>query len=216
MSEGQMPAGWYYAEGDPPGTQRYWNGEIWTGEPQLVPGAPGTGFGSQAGQSNLASPGKRIGGRLIDVIITLILSFILTAIVGGGQDNDAFAQSVEDGNIDFELLVPGAATLIVGALFAFLWDFAWTAFAAGTPGKLIVGARVAEASNMQSPPSTAAAAKRALHRLLGILGIAGFALWSLSGLAGFAIGVVSLIFLFTDDSHRTVMDRIGGTVVINK
>lgn len=213
MSEGQMPAGWYYAEGDPPGTQRYWDGGQWTGEPQLVAGAPG---GAMAGQGQYASPGKRIGGRIIDVIISFILSFVVVGILGGGQDNAAFNQSIEDGDIDFGLLVPGAAALIGGALFAFLWDFLWTAYAAGTPGKLIVGARVAEAGNMQSPPSMAAAAKRALHRLLGILGVAGFALWTLSGLAALGIGVVSLIFLFTDDNHRTVMDRIGGTVVINK
>lgn len=210
-----MPAGWYYAEGDAPGTQRYWDGSQWNGEPQLVAGAPGVG-GMQAGGSNLASPGKRIGGRLIDVILSGILGFIVAAIAGGGADNAAFSQSIEDGNIDFELLTPGAGGLIAGALFGFLWDFLWTAFAAGTPGKLIVGARVAEAANMQSPPSMAAAAKRALNRLLGILGVAGFALYFLGSLAALVIGIVSLIFLFTDDSHRTVMDRIGGTVVVNK
>jgi hypothetical protein len=29
--------GWYHAEGDPPGTQRYWDGAAWQGEPQPVP-----------------------------------------------------------------------------------------------------------------------------------------------------------------------------------
>lgn len=32
MSE--MAAGWYHAEGDPPGTVRYWDGSLWRGEPQ--------------------------------------------------------------------------------------------------------------------------------------------------------------------------------------
>lgn len=27
-------AGWYHAEGDPPGTTRYWDGELWRGDPQ--------------------------------------------------------------------------------------------------------------------------------------------------------------------------------------
>lgn len=31
-------AGWYYAEGDPPGTQRYWDGGAWQGGPQVAPG----------------------------------------------------------------------------------------------------------------------------------------------------------------------------------
>ncbi len=210
-----MPAGWYYAEGDAPGTQRHWDGSQWVGEPQLVAGGPGSpGMGQAANQ--YASPGKRIGGRLIDIILSIILSFVLVGILGGGQDNQAFADSIDAGNVDFDLLVPGAAALIGGALFAFLWDFLWTAFAGGTPGKLIVGTRVAEAANMQTPPNMAAAAKRALHRLLQILGLAGFVLWGLSSVALLIIGVVSLIFLFTDDFQRTVMDRIAGTVVINK
>ncbi len=33
---GYRPAGWYYAQGDPPGTQRYWDGSSWQGEPQPV------------------------------------------------------------------------------------------------------------------------------------------------------------------------------------
>jgi len=42
------PAGWYHGEGDPPGTQRYWNGSEWVGEPVLqVP--PGPPPGGQAG-----------------------------------------------------------------------------------------------------------------------------------------------------------------------
>jgi len=30
-------AGWYQAEGDPPGTQRYWDGSAWQGGPQVAP-----------------------------------------------------------------------------------------------------------------------------------------------------------------------------------
>lgn len=34
-------AGWYYAQGDPPGTQRYWDGAQWIGGPKPVaPPAP--------------------------------------------------------------------------------------------------------------------------------------------------------------------------------
>ncbi len=32
-------AGWYQAEGDPPGTQRYWDGAAWQGGPQATPEA---------------------------------------------------------------------------------------------------------------------------------------------------------------------------------
>lgn len=34
-----QPAGWYYAAGDPPGTNRYWDGTQWQGAPQPVAAA---------------------------------------------------------------------------------------------------------------------------------------------------------------------------------
>ena len=39
-----VPPGWYYAEGDPPGTQRYWDGTSWLGGPQAATSA---GMGQQ-------------------------------------------------------------------------------------------------------------------------------------------------------------------------
>ena len=44
--EGQRAAGWMHAQGDPPGTIRYWDGAVWQGEPQAVtppPPPPGRG-----------------------------------------------------------------------------------------------------------------------------------------------------------------------------
>lgn len=57
-----MPPGWYYADGDPQGTQRYWDGTSWQGAPQSVggaqaAGAPASGFGqaySEASQATTA------------------------------------------------------------------------------------------------------------------------------------------------------------------
>lgn len=39
MSDAATP-GWYYAEGDPPGTERYWDGTMWTEGPRPVGGFP--------------------------------------------------------------------------------------------------------------------------------------------------------------------------------
>ncbi len=35
------PPGWYPALGDPPGTERYWDGQAWQGFPQAVPAPMG-------------------------------------------------------------------------------------------------------------------------------------------------------------------------------
>ena len=53
----QQPAGWYHAQGDPPGTQRWWDGSQWVGGPVVAAGtegptpygAPPTSYGSPAG-----------------------------------------------------------------------------------------------------------------------------------------------------------------------
>lgn len=40
MSSSQLGPGWYHGEGDPPGTQRWWDGAQWVGEPVAVPSSP--------------------------------------------------------------------------------------------------------------------------------------------------------------------------------
>ena len=75
-----QPPGWYYAQGDPPGTQRFWDGTKWEGGPQPVPGAPQ----SVTGAPPLAEPINRIGARIIDWIIWIIPSTIISFIFVGG------------------------------------------------------------------------------------------------------------------------------------
>ncbi len=42
MAGASTPRGWYAAEGDPAGTQRWWDGAQWVGEPQPIPAQPAT------------------------------------------------------------------------------------------------------------------------------------------------------------------------------
>lgn len=84
MSESQMQPGWYYAQGDAPGTQRYWDGTQWVGGPQPV-GQPqdGSVMAGLAGQP--AEYGQRVIAYLIDLGLTLgiyIVGLILAAIAG--------------------------------------------------------------------------------------------------------------------------------------
>ena len=48
--------GWYNAEGDPPGSQRYWDGAQWVGDPVFEP-APAAA-GTMPGAMPLAAPGQ--------------------------------------------------------------------------------------------------------------------------------------------------------------
>ncbi len=86
-SGSQPTPGWYYAAGDPPGTQRYWDGSAWQGGPQPVGGGVG---GIAAGPGGtVAAPGQRFVGFLIDGGISLaivIVGFIVAAILGAVVD----------------------------------------------------------------------------------------------------------------------------------
>ena len=58
MSDYSQPPGWYHAEGDPPGTQRYWDGSAWQGGPQAAPdNGLGGSLGGAAAQAMTAMPG---------------------------------------------------------------------------------------------------------------------------------------------------------------
>lgn len=97
MSEtgNQRPAGWYYAEGDPADTQRYWDGSTWQGGPQpalaATAGAPPAtgmpGFGGDPsgykgffptlfdfGHNSFLTP------KVIRVLY--VIGFVLTCLVG--------------------------------------------------------------------------------------------------------------------------------------
>lgn len=41
-----QPPGFYWADGDPPGTTRYWDGTTWQGGPVIAPDGPGSAAGT--------------------------------------------------------------------------------------------------------------------------------------------------------------------------
>ena len=88
-SSSSQPPGWYYAQGDPVGTQRYWDGTQWVGGPQAVAGsvAPGGYGGVAVGAGAPANYGQRVVAYIIDfaaafagIIVVLILAAIFGAI----------------------------------------------------------------------------------------------------------------------------------------
>lgn len=85
MSESQMQPGWYYAQGDAPGTQRYWDGTQWVGGPQIV-GQPQDGVVSTT--AGTAEFGPRAIAWLIDtwpwwlvMVVNLTVSSVTVSLV---------------------------------------------------------------------------------------------------------------------------------------
>lgn len=85
MSESQMQPGWYYAQGDAPGTQRYWDGTQWVGGPQPV-GQSGDVAGVSASVGQAVEFGPRATAWAIDVgpywLIGIITTFVIDGIIG--------------------------------------------------------------------------------------------------------------------------------------
>lgn len=210
MSDATQPPGWYPAEGDPPGTVRWWDGGKWVGGPQQQgaqqqAGYVAPGAGSLANGRELADPWLRIAAKIIDAIVaTLItLPFGAAAIVS------AFRSGADGTDIEVNVglaLVGG----IVGAAYYTLMN----TYMSGTVGKLLLGLRIVKRDGTE-PLGVPDGPKRSLMNIVPIIGVIpviGFLVSAVTSI----VGLVSLVFLFTDPEHRTVMDRFADTYVVKK
>lgn len=226
MAESTTPPGWYHAQGDPPDTQRWWDGSAWVGGPQPVgaasptpaatpvptppasvpsppPAAPG-GSGGQAGWGAPTGPSVTPGWGA-------------PAIGGGtgpgGRPLAEPGQRIVARLIDFVIEVAFAMVLIAilwsgGGANGFFWlialagiayEVAFTALKGGTPGKIILGLGVVTEDNTY-PPGWGPAVLRWLPTAIPYISTVLF--------------IVSLVLLFTDPEHRTVGDRLARTRVV--
>jgi len=126
------PPGWYPAEGDPPGTVRYWDGELWKGDfvfpPNQNPQYPNQyGYGAHA-TWRYAEWGDRAAATLIDSAVfggALIVAYLLTIV--------AVAVS------DFAALIVGSVT-ILPTLAASFYLLLWVPGVTGqSPGRRVMG-----------------------------------------------------------------------------
>lgn len=210
MSQGMQPPGWYPAEGDPPGTVRWWDGGKWVGGPQQQGVQQQAGYvaPNQSGLANgreLADPWLRIAAKVIDVIVTTIITlpFGVGAFVAAFRDGAAGAE-VE---INIGLALVGG---IIGALYYVLMN----TFLSGTVGKLVLGLRIVQKDGTEPLGMPVGPIRSGIH-FLGILGAIPI-INLFTGVIGIIVGLVSLVFLFSDNEHRTVMDRVANTYVVTK
>lgn len=137
----ENPAGYYHADGDAPGTVRYWDGAAWVGEPQPLP--DGIASDVPVDTSRYAPTGARVAAALIDIGFT-VAGVIAVAIA-------------------FDVFV-GLAFV---PLAYYVLTVAMTTRYGGPPGKLIMGLRVTEADGVTSPPGFGPSFIRTLPAVVG-------------------------------------------------
>ncbi len=201
MSESQtQPAGWYHAQGDPPGTQRYWDGTQWQGDAEPLPGEV-----EPVGGLNLAEPVNRIGARVIDGIVWIVLLLVVAYLVTGTSGIGLRAEGVSYGA---HLIATVIGTALVAA-----YEVLMVLTRQATLGKVALGLKVARQDG--SAPGRNEALLRvvpfALPQLLAAL--AGGMGW-LFVVLSVLIGVGSVVLLFIDPRRQAVWDKLARTVVV--
>ncbi len=203
-----QPPGWYHAQGDPVGTQRYWDGTQWQGGPQPVAGAGGAtpGGATMVGGAPVAEAWKRIVARIIDGIIWFIISLPVNIIFGIGA---VATSGIAGDGVSFVAIL--FASLINVAIVV-AYEVLCTVYLGATPGKLALGMKTRKDDGTEADMNTAIMrmVPYAALSIIQIVPIVGL----IAGL-GFLIGaIVGLVMLFTDDRAQTPWDKFGKTIVV--
>ena len=195
-----QPPGWYHAQGDPPDTQRYWDGTQWQGGPQPVPGAGQAGpgmVGAGGSPSNLASPWYRLLARIIDFLILIIPLVIVSVIFGAGL------YGLGGGDVSF---VGQFIAGIITTAISLAYEFYFLSTRGATIGKKAVNVLVVQEDG--SPLNQEVTLKRLILPALQVIPILG-------GIIGLVVGLATVIMIFVDDRRQVPHDKVAKTLVVS-
>jgi len=112
----QPAPGWYFAQGDPPGTERYWNGSSWEGTYRAVGGfSPST---VMAPPSGAVPTGVKVLAWTITVL--KLLPLLLVALLGALLSSESIRADIEtEADVDLDdinslVYIIGGIMLVVG------------------------------------------------------------------------------------------------------
>ena len=148
----------------------------------------------------LASPGRRLAARIIDIAILLVAFLIVVAIGVAG-----FILGSEAGEDAAGLAVlAGFSGLLVWFVIAFLYEPTMIASRGQTLGKMAMGVMVARAEDGEVPGWGKSLGRWILPNLLNLIPFVG-------GL----LSILVYISLLWDDRRQGWHDKMGTTVVLN-
>lgn len=135
----------------------------------------------------LASPVWRICAFLIDTLISSLVSLPLLSLVGDSE-NVSDPTRPDQGTI--------AVLLVINAIYT----IGFTAVMSTTLGKLALGMYIGDTNGARIRPDTAI-----LRYIVFLVG------------HSFFFGtLISLILMFANPTHRTIHDRVAGTLVLRR
>lgn len=110
----QPNPGWYFAQGDPPGTERYWNGSAWEGGYRAVGGFSPTEVVRKAAFPSWAKVLAWILGVL--KAIPLLMLAVLVIVWGVATEQLRSETDFEFREFSIVLLIIGVVVLVVGVV----------------------------------------------------------------------------------------------------
>lgn len=202
QSENQ-PAGWYYAQGDPVGTQRYWDGNSWQGGPQPVQAGVGANTGPQSG---VAEASTRMLGRFLDAIAWLVLGSI--AFYGGGSE--IVGIDTDNPQINYTFLTLALAPVLICA-----YEILMVGLRGATLGKLALGLKVmnADGTDVGFPGAVRRMILYAAISALGLIGVE--AVETIGGFLLLGVFIAGVVMLFTEPRRQTPWDKVANTIVVS-
>lgn len=216
-NDGTVAPGWYHAAGDPPGTERWWDGTTWVGGPQAT-SAPPTGYGPPPGYGATGygpPPGygtapfayagwwRRVGAWLLDGLIIGIPSAIVLGIFEVLLPHERGLCEDFDGDLYVcDTLTSGASAVLAlvrlaaGLLIAYFYFARLEGTSGQTLGKRATGIRVVRTHTL-APIGVSRAFGRYFARILSALPC-----------------LLGLLWPLWDAQKQTFHDKICDTVVI--
>ncbi|UDY35808.1 RDD family protein [Dermatobacter hominis] len=174
-------------------------------QPPASPYQYGVGLPSNA---LLASPGKRIGGWLIDWVILVVGLVVVWIIAGVTIAGSSTSQVNEFGLVEDEMTGGGVVAMLLAyaltLLVPILYQIAFVALKGQTPGAMLVKVKVVRLADGQIP-GWGSATLRWLPQLAGIA----------CSLITLGLYIWGLVNLFNNDLRQTPFDLAAKTVVID-